>query len=432
MSDHGSQAHQQGQGRRPRILFLNRVYPPERGATGRLLRELAQGFAAAGWSVDIVTGAHGKPGKGDNAPAAEDGPLRLHRFRAARRRTWIGTLFDGIRMTLVALRQPRPDVVVSMSDPPMAAAAGDFVARWKHCGHIHWCQDLYPDLLPHLGVQVPGAVFRSLQKRHGRVLRRADKVVAIGRCMARYLINNGLPAGKISVIPNWPEHDLMTAGSAGRKAASKRKTAGTSVRPYEELLQDRVGEEKFRILYAGSIGRAHPMDTILDAAEILAEENPEIEFVFVGDGPGHEALAQARARRGIETIRFLPWQPAARLRDLMERGDLHLVSMKSEVAGMLVPCKIYSALAVARPVLFVGPIHCEAAKILTDFRAGAVVPQGQTALLVQTIRHFRNNSREWFQARKGAEDAGAVFTAAESIPAWIKRAEHVADLASFR
>src|SRR5262249_35654055 len=144
---------------------------------------------------------------------------------------------------------------------------------------------------------------------------------------------------------------------------------------YEELFRDT--EPKFRILYSGNLGRAHPVQTILDAATLLAGTNPEIEFVFVGDGPQFDRLAHERARRGLENIRFLPYQPASRLRELMESGDLHLISMSDRAAGLLVPCKLYSALAVGRPCILVGPAQSEVARIIEDFHAGTVVPQGQ-------------------------------------------------------
>ncbi|MFN3700975.1 MAG: glycosyltransferase, partial [Alphaproteobacteria bacterium] len=188
---------------------------------------------------------------------------------------------------------------------------------------------------------------------------------------------------------------------------------------YEEQLKQ---APKFRVLYAGTLGRAHPYKVILNAAAILAQSNPEIEFVFVGDGKGFEKLAQERTRMGLENVRLLPYQPNSGLKEVMESGDVHLISMRENAAGCLVPSKLYSALAVGRPCVFVGPEACEAAKVIEDYRAGEVIPQGDAALLAKVILQFRMNGETWFKAHEGALKAGEVFTAEASIEEWISRA----------
>jgi glycosyltransferase involved in cell wall biosynthesis len=241
--------------------------------------------------------------------------------------------------------------------------------------------------------------------------------------MARLLTDKGIDPRRITVIPNWPDIDL---GDTTLRASWKRRRTARHIRgarPFRELFRDE--RPKFRVLYAGNLGRAHPIQTILDAAEMLAEDCPEVEFLFVGDGPGQDRLAQERARRGLGNIRLLPFQPAEKLREVLEGGDLHIVSMRHEAAGMLVPCKLYSAFAVKRPCLFVGPMHAEAAKVVSDFQAGAVIPQGQPAMLAQSIAHFMRDGKAWFHAQEGAIEAGRVFTPDESIRAWMQRAHDV-------
>lgn len=107
------------------------------------------------------------------------------------------------------------------------------------------------------------------------------------------------------------------------------------------------------MLYAGSIGRAHPVDAIVTAARILQKAQPDIELVFVGKGEGFEKLAAAIAQFALDNIRLVPPQPAA-LKGLMESGDIHLVTMRDKSLGLLMPSKFYSALAAARPIVLQG------------------------------------------------------------------------------
>lgn len=412
----------------PSVLFLNRVYPSVRGATGRVLRDLARSFARDGWNVTILT-------TGPEAREEKDGPIRVIRVKAPlRAKSIFGYMNVWARLTARSLKLPAHDLVVTMTDPPLLVTAGQIVAKVKKSRHIHWCQDLYPDLLPTLGLNIPDGAMSLLRNVSRKGMRTCDRVVTIGRCMARQLTTSGLDPKRIAVIPNWPDYELLdnhplTARNGFRNANSGKKSESALARPFEELFRD-GDHPKFRILYSGNLGRAHPVTTILDAAEILAREKLDIEFIFVGDGPGQEKLAQERARRGLENIRFLPYQPVSRLKELMESGDVHLISMAEDAAGLLVPSKLYSALAVQRPCIFVGPVHCEAARVINDFKAGAVVPQGDPEMLARTIMGFRNNSETWFAAHEGAAKAGRIFVPDEAIAAWIKRARDTVGLPS--
>lgn len=397
---------------KPSVLMFNRVYPPVRGATGRMMRDLARVLAADGWHVTVVT-------TGAKAGKERDGDVRILRVKAsARPRHILSYGFIWIKMLLAGLRLKRRDLVITMTDPPLLAVAGQMVARLRRSRHIHWCQDLYPDLLPALGVDAPDFIMKRLRRLSLNALRGADKVVVIGRCMARRLIRNGVEAARISVIPNWPDRDLV--------APQRRLRPANNNAVHKELFAN--SGPKFRVLYAGTIGKAHPLETIIEAARILNGPHPEIEFVFVGEGHGFEKLVRARERQGLDNIRLIPWQPVSRLRDLMESGDLHLISMAHEAMGMLVPCKLYSALAVGRPVVFLGPPHGEAGRTIAEFKAGAVVPQGHGEALADTILRYRMDGDAWFSAHEGAMAAGRVFLPDEAIAAWVRRARAVLNL----
>lgn len=408
--------------KKPSVIFFNRVYPPSRGATGRVLRDLARAFAEDGWNVTVVT-------TGPRAVREYDGPIKLVRIKAlvkaknisAYGAVWLKLLWAGLNM-------PRHDLVVTMTDPPMLVVAGRMLAALKRSRHIHWCQDLYPDLLPALGFRLPESRMAFFKKLSRRSMKKCDKVVTIGRCMAKQLTHSGLEPRRVAVIPNWPDFELLSAENYEklRQRALRRVEEVEGARPFDQLLTDGA-ERKFRVLYSGNLGRAHPVDTVLGAAMLLDKVHPEIEFVFVGDGPQYEWLAQERSRRGLDNVRLLPYQPAIRLRELMESGDLHLITMKHESAGMLVPCKLYAALAVARPCIFVGPEDSETAKVIRDFDAGSVVPQGDAQRLAQEIRRYRLSSEDWFSAHEGASRAGQVFVPEESFNAWLQRARDIVE-----
>lgn len=398
---------------KPTVLFINRVYPPQRGATGRVLQELAHGFVAAGWHVRVVS-------TGEKTSLQTDGHVQVQRIKA-NQKPRSALSYTNIWRTLygAAKKMDAPDLLITLSDPPLTAVMGQRLQRYFDCPHMHWCHDYYPNLLPALGVKFPAVAMKMIKRLSMSAMAGADRLVVIGRCMARTMALEGFNPGQITVIPNWPDMLLSDQASGAPTAPKPSRHYSDIAKPFEAQLKS---APKFRVLYAGNLGHAHPVDTILDAAEILNTQGREIEFVFVGEGPKFNYIADERQRRGLDNIRLLPYQPDGALRDLMESGDVHLISMDERAAGLLVPCKLYSGLAVQRPCIFVGPAMSEAAKVITDFKAGTVVPQGRAEDLAARIKHYRINSREWFSACKGAAEAAQTFTAAASIEAFTTRA----------
>jgi glycosyltransferase involved in cell wall biosynthesis len=379
-----------------------------------VLRDLAREMARAGWQVSVLT-------TGDKSFSEKDGGITVHRVSAPTNPRGVISYARVLwKLYRGAMKQPRVDLVVTLTDPPLLVTIGRRFARKKRCSHLHWCQDLYPDLFPSIGVRIPDFMLRSLSRVARRSMNKSGKVIAVGRCMARHLAHTGVETGRISVIPNWPDIELV---DPNRKIARNDHHIRNNIamaRPPESLLRD--DSPRFRILYAGTIGRAHPMKAILEAAEHLSI-HPEIEFVFVGEGPQHDRLAAERSRRGLQNIKLLPYQPASCLKDLMESGDLHLISMRDDAAGLLVPCKFYSAIAAARPTIYVGPADTEVGRMIRDYGCGAIVPQGDGKTLAQAILYFRNDSDAWFSAQQGAEAAALDSRPVKSILSIMKEAE---------
>lgn len=387
-----------------------------RGATGRLLRDLARAFAREGWRVTIIT-------TGKKTGKDRDGAIRVIRVKgAAKPKSTLAYLWILFKLTMQALKQPSDHILVTMTDPPLSILAGHFISRRKKCRHIHWCQDLYPDVLPALGKHFPAVLMRFIKSKTQRAMAACDRIIVIGRCMGRVLSKEGHDPRLITFIPNWPDLELINpALEKGKNTASAPPHiySKSYAKPPTEQIK---AAPRFRILYAGNLGLAHPIDTILDAAAILQTSEPAVEFVFVGEGKGHEALAHRRSQKQLDNIRLMPYQPASHLKDIMQSGDVHLISMAEDAAGFMVPCKLYSAFAAGRPCIFVGPPACETAKAIEDFKAGHVLPQDDPQALADSIADYVHSSDQWFAAQEGAMKAAQTYMPKQSIEAWIKRA----------
>lgn len=337
-------------------------------------------------------------GPAEGAPASEitdDGvhvdrisALSFTRESTLRRGLAYASLFPAFLAR--GLRIPSPDVIVTKTDPPMLKVLGPLLGRFTGARTVHWAQDLYPEVAEGIGVIDEGGLLaRAMRGLSTWALRRHDRVVAVGRCMRERLVEDrGLDSGTVSVIPNWPP-------------------SGVEPVPHDEnpFRSEHDLDNRFVVMYSGNMGLAHPFDAVLDAAARLQDEAPDALFVFVGEGPRKDDLRQQAKRRGLANVRFLPFQPADRLHQSLSAADLHLVTMRSELEGLVVPSKLYGALGAGRPALFLGPSDSEAARVVEERDCGTVLPTPDGEELANAIRTWQGDPGRWGDACERAHAA---------------------------
>lgn len=395
------------------ILIINRVYPPHRGATGRMAENLARYLVTQGFDVSILT-------TGVKPSNALEKDVFVHRVKGKQEPTSIFSYaFIGIKMAFRALFLKRTDIVITMTDPPLCAHIGSIFAGFKKARHIHWAQDIYPDLLPMLNKRLPIWLYHFIYKRSRKVMNKAVRVVSIGRCMSVYLAKTGVMKNKIVTIANWSDPQIFIPEEKGKPLMQAQAQLP------EKMFRD--DSPKFRILYAGNIGLAHDIQIIVDAAKIL-QEHKEIEIVFIGTSKAHETLAEERSKEGLDNIKFMPYQPAHLLKNVLESGDIHLAAMRPEMNGLLVPCKFYGGLAVGRPTIFVGSEESEIGQVLAEYNAGITVSDNDAQKLADAILHYRHDGQFWFEAQEGALAASQVYNAHNSLGQWKEELEKVLSL----
>ena len=379
----------------PSILFLNRVYPPGSGATGTGVARIARSFVSAGWSVTVVSTA----GSGNGGVSVEDG-VRVVRCRGlfSGRSLLLRALTYAVtipRMFLRTLREPSPDIIVTMTDPPMLSATGPLLRMLKGSRIIHWAQDLYPDVAVRAGVfREKGVLSRIFAFLSRRALMAHDRVVVVGRCMGSLLSARGVPLERLSLIPN-------TWAGLGITRLDRE----------ESLLPDLGLLDHFTVMYSGNFGRVHDFGTVLSAAKLLQESGRhEVVFLLSGDGPNSALLRGEVARMGLSNVRFLPRCDDDQLSRTLASGDLHLVTMLTGMMGVVVPSKYYGVMAAGRPCIFVGPEDAEIALTLRELGNGLQIAPGDAGSLVEAILRIRRES-VWSDRARGLSEG---FLANES------------------
>jgi glycosyltransferase involved in cell wall biosynthesis len=302
--------------------------------------------------------------------------VRVHGtgLRRARR---LGRVADYLNFLLrSAWRQltgARVEVVVVMTTPPMLAVPAMAIAAIRGSRIVFWVMDVYPDLAFELGVIRSGSILaRLLRRLSGRLLRTADVVVALGESMSDRLRSAG--ASRVEVVHNW----------ADGEAIRPRPTSGHALRT------EWGWDGRFVVMYSGNLGLAHEFDTVLEAARILRTRE-EILFAFVGAGPRRDDVERRSRELGLSNVEFRPWVEQDRLGESLTAGDVHLVTLRERLTGLLVPSKIYGILAAGRATLFVGPSGCEVDRIVTDGPCGCSVAPGDAETLVRRIVEYADD-----------------------------------------
>lgn len=393
-----------------RIIFVNRFFYPDLSATSQLLSDLAFDLAAD-HDVVVITSALRYDQPQARLPARETvRGVRVRRVATTGlgRAGLTGKSIDLASFHLaagVALmgEARRGDVVVAKTDPPLLSVVAGLAARLKGARLINWLQDVYPEVAKVLGVRgVGGLSGVALQALRNASLKRALFNVTLGETMAARLQAAGAPPASIRVAPNWTDETVITPLAPEQNP----------------LRQAWALEGRFVVAYSGNLGRAHEYQTMLGAARRLANE-PRIRFLIIGDGHHAQALRAAAQASGLANIDFQPYQPAELLCQSLSVGDVHWISLRPELEGLIVPSKIYGVLAAGRPIIAVTAADGETARLVAAHGCGLRVEPGDNQGFACAVRRLADEPG--LAARLGAASRAAatgVFSRASALARW--------------
>lgn len=347
------------------------------------MSQLAFHLAESGYNVHVVTSRqlYDDPAASLNVEETWRG-VAIHRLSTTRlgRSRLIDRSFDYLSFYASAWRLlidlvDQNDILVPMTDPPLLSILASSVARRRGSRVINWLQDIYPEVATELGVPfIKGPVSALLSSARDASLRKANGNVVVGERMSEKVSKLGVPPDRIAVIPNWCDDELIVP----------IKSDSNPLRS-EWNLQD-----KFVVGYSGNLGRAHEFETVLGAAERL-RDNPDIVFLFVGGG--HQLTELARRAKGKELsdkFRFLPYQSDDVLKYSLSVPDVHWVSLRPAMEGLIVPSKVYGIAAAGRPLIAVTSKKGEIARLVQAFDCGVVVEPGNADEMATAIVQLSN------------------------------------------
>jgi len=384
-----------------KVLLITQWFEPESTFKGLVFaRELVR----QGFEVEVLTGFPNYPGgklypgykiKWLQKEVIEGVPVTRVPLYPSHDSSAIGRIFNYLSFAFSALvyglfGAKRPDVIYAYHPPLTTGITAILIRFFRRIPVVYDIQDMWPEALQATGMITNPQALRIVSKVCDWIYHRADYIVTLSPGYKRLLIERDVPEGKIDVIYNWCDEQSLAA-------------------PTGNLPNNFPGHDKFRILFAGNIGKAQALSAVLEAAEILQQTTPNICFVFLGGGLEVEQMKQRAEYKSLTNVVFLPPVPMAEVGNMLHAADVLLVHLKkAPIFSITIPSKTQAYMAVGKPILMA--VDGDASSLVKEADCGAIAQSEDSisiAAAALELYHlplekrlvFGENSKNFYQER---------------------------------
>ncbi len=382
-----------------RITLINQFYTPDIAPTAHLTASLAEHFAQSGHTVTVVTSRGGystdAEGKGGDSPGTSAAKVRriwtprLGKANLIKRLADYFFFYLGTFWTLATMA--RQDVVISLTTPPFIAWAGVLhKLLHRRTRLVLWNMDCYPEAPERAGmIRDNGPLSRFLQFFNRALFRRLDHLVSLDSAMLDLLMGRYAPKKKAlstTIIPNWEDAKFFPEGAVHEQ--------------WEGISAHKL-EGKFVALYLGNMGVGHEFDTVLDAAEML-RDNDRVVFLFIGGGGRKEAVAEEAKKRNLTNVIVQSYVPKSETPRVMASVTCSLITLRDNMLGVMSPSKLHSNLAMGLPVLYVGPERSNVDDAIQRYACGLRIPIGDAKGFADAVTDLARDREAYRRMRTAA------------------------------
>lgn len=378
-----------------KILFLTDNFPPERNATASRVYERAVYWVKWGHQVTVITGFPNFP-EGEVYPGYQNrwfDEEEMDGIRVLRVKTYITAntgnkkrIFDFLSFMVSAffrgLFLRKFNLVISTSPQFFTAVAAWALSKVRRETYIFELGDLWPASIAAVGAMQDSVILRWLEKLELYLYHQAKAIIALTNDFKQNLISRGISQEKIEVIIN-----------------------GVDLNRYQPLPKDqdlmlKYGlQDKLVIGYIGTHGMAHGLENVLDTAELLQQKKEtKAHFLFVGAGAEKKKLVNMKQSKKLSNVTFIPAQPKETIKHYWGLCDFALIHLKKhDLFRGVIPSKIFEAMGMGLPILFVGP-EGEGSQIIVKENAGVIIPPGNPesfAIEIEKIIKGERPCNEW-------------------------------------
>lgn len=333
-----------------RILFLHQHFYPETVGTSTRAVEIVEWLTARGHDVTVVTGMPSHPSTMSSGEVSRRQPTfetfrgaKVHRvwtFGSRGRDNFLRRIFAyGSFMVLGCFKalfvSGKFDAMVAISPLPNGIA-GFIVSTWRRIPLMFDVCDIWPDCAVAVGMLQNKLLIRMAQYMEKRIYDQSYRVGVVTRGFTENLAAKGVDRRKIALLPDWVEPDIYDSSRINRDAV--REEYGFAGR--------------YVVSFLGNFGLLMGLETILETARIVKEQDPDVLFLFVGKGVAFPMIEQKIGEWKLDNVRVIPYQPRDKVPGLLAASDALIVTyMKTNITQITVPSKIYEYMSSSRPIV---------------------------------------------------------------------------------
>jgi colanic acid biosynthesis glycosyl transferase WcaI len=369
------------------VLLLTLVFPPDAVSTAQIVGEMAVDLHALGHQVSVVTTT---PHYNHDPDLLAQQPLRPWWGRLVQRSTLGGAvvyhtamprktasipkrlvawlLFHALSLVVGVFALRRVDVIVAPSPPLTMGVGAWLLGAWHRAPFLYLVNELYPDIAIALGAVKNRTAIAALYALERFVYRRAALILPIAGRMHQRLLDKGVPADKVSLLPNFVDADALIPVPAPNA-----------------LTRELALDHRFIVSYAGNLGPAQGLETLLDAAARLRDLE-RVVIVLIGAGTMWDTLERRIRDDGHHNVRLVPYLPFARVPEIYGATNLSLVPLAASTGADAVPSKVFRIMACNGAVLAMTDAHSDLAQIVGEAGCGFVVDPGSPEAIAGAIR----------------------------------------------
>ena len=376
-----------------KIIALSQVYYPDTASVAQHLTDLLEELIKNGHDVSIITSRNNyenptikyKKIETHNGVTIE----RLHNTGFGKQYI-LGRLIDYISFNIIITikmlfrSSNNYEVVLGLTTPPLLSFIGIIISKLQKKKFIYWTMDLQPELSIVAGYVKRGSISAILLQRIGDfIFNRSDLIITLDRYMEKHIQERIEKTKSIAIIPVWPVMNRIFNGP--RDSNPFRKDNGFG--------------EKIVIMYSGNHSVMHPILTLLEAA-ILLKDDLRFLFVHIGSGVRLKEVKEYKSRYKLNNITILPYQPRELIHLSLGASDFQVVTLGNECVGYTHPNKVYGAMFIGKPIIYIGPNESHISDILDKCPGNISIRHGESNKLADLLSN-RNYIKESYRNEVG-------------------------------
>jgi colanic acid biosynthesis glycosyl transferase WcaI len=362
------------------IVVLTQSYYPDSVSVSQHLTDFSESLVKSGHRVTVLTSSYGYDSDQKFAKDEWQNGVKIRRIWQTKfgKEYFILRAFDFLTLNLsllfvgLLIKKSEVDLVFGSTSPPFSGLVGLILSKIKRTPFYYWVLDLQPELSIASGLLSKNSTMAKLFSFFGDYLiKSSTRIISLDRFMTRHLIEKGADISKVKELPVWPVSEDQYTG--GRDENQFRIASNF--------------KKRIVVMFSGNHAHVHPMSSLLLAAKNL-RSNDDILFSFVGGGVRKQEISNFKREFSLDNISQHPFQPRSSFHISIAASDIQVVILGNGQVGYTHPNKIYGAMFLEKPILYIGPKESHITDILEGIPGNILVEHDDVELLVEKITIF--------------------------------------------